>query len=291
MKRLILYLLQLTAIFTCAHSQLLWKVTGNGAKDASYLFGTHHIAPASIIDSVAGFHDALGSVDMVYGEIVISEMEKQESQLKIMRYMMAPSDSTLSEILTARQLDSVVTVMNRYMPVQVKARDIDMLKPVSISVQLSALQALKVFHQQGEAPDLVIQKLAKDKGKPVDGLESIDCQCEILFNWPIALQAEELMRSVRQDEQQAQWNIELANLYLSQSLDGMWEMMNRPELAMDETQAERLLYARNKQWVGKISAILPHKSAMFVIGAGHLPGRKGLISLLRQAGYSVDPVM
>ena len=41
-------------LFICvafsANAQLLWKVSGNGLNQPSYIIGTHHLAPFSIMD-------------------------------------------------------------------------------------------------------------------------------------------------------------------------------------------------------------------------------------------------
>ncbi|MBC7872569.1 MAG: TraB/GumN family protein, partial [Ferruginibacter sp.] len=37
-------------------------------------------------------------------------------------------------------------------------------------------------------------------------------------------------------------------------------------------------------------SLLPKKSLLIAVGAGHLPGEKGVISLLRKEGYKVTPV-
>ena len=52
MKRLIGILL-LACITLGAHAQLLWKISGNGLSKPSYLFGTYHLSPLSIKDSIA----------------------------------------------------------------------------------------------------------------------------------------------------------------------------------------------------------------------------------------------
>ena len=46
-------------------AQRLWKISGNGLEKPSYIFGTHHLAPASIADSTAGFSEALDAVERV----------------------------------------------------------------------------------------------------------------------------------------------------------------------------------------------------------------------------------
>ena len=67
----------LLSIAVCSfaiNAQLLWKVSGNGLEKPSFLFGTHHVAPASMIDSIAGFDEAINTCDVVYGEVVKSDL-------------------------------------------------------------------------------------------------------------------------------------------------------------------------------------------------------------------------
>jgi hypothetical protein len=35
---------------------------------------------------------------------------------------------------------------------------------------------------------------------------------------------------------------------------------------------------------------MPGNSLVIAVGAGHLPGKKGVLNLLREAGYKVEPV-
>lgn len=50
----ILGILLFIGIALNANAQLLWKISGNGQEKASYILGTHHLAPLSIKDSIAG---------------------------------------------------------------------------------------------------------------------------------------------------------------------------------------------------------------------------------------------
>lgn len=60
-------------LFICvafsANAQLLWKVSGNGLNQPSYIIGTHHLAPFSIMDSIAGLQKAMKETQQVYGEL------------------------------------------------------------------------------------------------------------------------------------------------------------------------------------------------------------------------------
>ena len=51
-----------------------------------------------------------------------------------------------------------------------------------------------------------------------------------------------------------------------------------------------LLYDRNANWAKKLQDIMTDHPVVVAVGAGHLPGEKGVINLLRQLGYTVEPV-
>ena len=46
-----------------ANAQLLWKISGNGLTQPSYVMGTHHLAALSIKDSIQGLQAALVRIE------------------------------------------------------------------------------------------------------------------------------------------------------------------------------------------------------------------------------------
>ena len=97
-------------IFICvafsANAQLLWKVSGNGMEQPSYIIGTHHLAPFSIMDSITGLKKALNETQQVYGEIKMSEMQSPATMQKMQQAMMIANDSTLSSLLSPEDFAS-----------------------------------------------------------------------------------------------------------------------------------------------------------------------------------------
>ena len=69
-------------------AQLLWKISGNGLEQPSYLMGTHHLAPLSITDSIAGFKEAFTASQQVIGELVMSEVQTPEVMQIMQQAMM-----------------------------------------------------------------------------------------------------------------------------------------------------------------------------------------------------------
>lgn len=292
MKKTIFSLLLLIATTVSVNAQLLWKISGNGLEKSSYLFGTHHIAPVSVIDSVAGLTDAIASVDKIYGEMVMSEANSPQSQQIMMGYAMAPQDSLLTQVLTPAQVDSLDTMLKRYMGPMVSANQFAQLKPTMLSTLLALMQSQAIFPNFNPQQQLdgEIQKRGAALGKEIGGFETIQDQCNALFGSSIIEQAESLMDMVRNDDKAGEMAKKLAKAYLSGDLDAMLALMEDPANGASEEWSERMINSRNANWMRVMAGLLPSASVLVAVGAGHLPGEKGLISLLRKNGYSVDPV-
>lgn len=50
------------------------------------------------------------------------------------------------------------------------------------------------------------------------------------------------------------------------------------------------LFDRNKKWMEHIPKLILEKASLIAVGAAHLPGKDGLINLLRLQGFTVEPV-
>lgn len=292
MKKTIFSLLLLIVTAVSVNAQLLWKISGNGLEKPSYLFGTHHIAPVSVIDSVPGMSEAISGVDKIYGEMIMSEATTPQSQQVMMSYAMAPQDSLLTSVLAPAQLDSLNTMLKRYMGPMGSANQFAQLKPAMLSTLLALMQSQTIFPNFNPQQQLdgEIQKRGAAIGKEIGGFETIQDQCNALFGSSIIEQAESLMDMVRHDDQSAGMAKKLAQAYLSGDLNAMLALMEDPANGASEEWTERMINRRNANWMRVMAGLLPTASVLIAVGAGHLPGDEGLISLLRKNGYSVDPV-
>lgn len=275
-----------------ANSQLLWKVSGKDAKGDSYIFGTHHIAPVSLLDKIPGFNDALAGVDEVYGEIDMSEMTSPSAQQVIMAATMAPADSTITAVLGKAQIDSINAILGQYTGGMLTVEQLAMFKPRMIDTQLALLQTMKAFPEYNgqEQLDNTIQVKARELGKGVKGFETMKQQFDMLMGGSIAEQAADLMESVRKDSEAGEKAHKLADAYMSADIKAIEDMFLDPELGMDDKTRKRMIDDRNADWLSQLATILPGKSVFIAVGAGHLVGENGLIKQLQAAGYTVTPV-
>ena len=82
---------------------------------------------------------------------------------------------------------------------------------------------------------------------------------------------------------------EMFDAYKKQDLEKLEKMMVETDMGMAGF-TDILLYHRNQNWVKKLKTLMADKALVIAVGAGHLPGDKGVISLLRKEGYKVTPV-
>lgn len=286
MKKALIIFAFLAGAFS-SNAQLLWKVSGNGLQKPSYLFGTHHIADQTICDGIKGFNDAYNSVEHLYGEVDTDKMNGIATQLKVMTRMKLPKGQTLSSLYTEEQIKVIDAFVTEVMGVG--AKSFDSYKPVMLSSSLQVFIAMKLFpeYDAAKAIDSHMQTRAKKDKKVVKGLETIDFQLNLLYDEPIEKQAADLLEMAENAKESEEAIIKLTELYRQQDLKGLWNLM------MEDTEPEEmedLLFKRNRNWVEQMKEIMPSASAMFVVGAGHLPGEQGVIRLLEKEGYKLEPV-
>ncbi len=82
---------------------------------------------------------------------------------------------------------------------------------------------------------------------------------------------------------------EMMKAYKSQDLKKLEDLMMKTDMGIGNF-TEVLLYNRNRNWVAKLKDLMPGKTLLVAVGAGHLPGDQGVINLLRKAGYTVTPI-
>ena len=296
MKKLA-FIATLVALFTfSANAQLLWEVSGNGLAKPSYLFGTCHIATVKMTDSITGFNDALNACDAVYGEIEKADIAN--AQQAMMAAIMAPADSTLSKVIDPASLAKADSLFRAATQGMVSISQLETLKPAYVSTQLAMIMLMESFpgFNPMEQIDFAIQGKATQLGKELGGFETTQFQLNILYGKPIKEQAESLTRTLAKLDSAKQAGIELANAYKEQDLNGVYEAIMKEQRESDEPEwkkqrnIDELIYNRNAVWAKKLQELMPAKSILVVVGAGHLPGEKGLIDLLQKAGYSVQPV-
>lgn len=290
------------AVMTVAgmQAQLLYKISGNGLTKPSYIIGTYHLAPVSFADSIPGLKEAMAATEQVYGELDMTDLTSAENLQKMQTAMMLPEGTTLSKLLTAEEMARLNVVLKELMGVDMSnpmvAQQLDGLSPQALQTQLSLLIYMKKhdgFNPQATF-DGYFQQVAQQQGKGVGGLETVDFQVGVLFHGQSLERQKELLMCLVDNKEHTELMAEqLVEAFFKQDLVGVKAVMDEKEQTKcDSTPEEEdaLIYNRNANWAKLMPRIMADKATFFAVGAGHLPGEKGVLQLLQSAGYTVEGV-
>jgi uncharacterized protein len=264
---------------------LLWKVSGKNLSKPTYIFGTMHMICASDIELSDSLKKAIRNSDKVYLEL---DMDNIWEMFGAMMHMNMKGDTTLSDLLSD----------DDYKKVKGFFKEHSSMIPFAMMEKFKPMLVQSLIMEQAAPCDnmVVMEKLVMDEaGKSnvdVKGLETFDYQLGIFDRIPYKLQAQQLVQMINQADSGKGSDVDeikiLTDAYRKQELNKMDELTKE-----DPTIggfADILLYDRNANWVKKLRQLMPDNSLVIAVGAGHLPGNMGVLNLLRQAGYKVEPV-
>jgi len=142
--------------------------------------------------------------------------------------------------------------------------------------------------------DGYFQQVAQQQGKGVGGLETVDFQVGVLFHGQSLERQKELLMCLVDNKEHTELMAEqLVEAFFKQDLVGVKAVMDEKEQTKcDSTPEEEdaLIYNRNANWAKLMPQIMADKATFFAVGAGHLPGEKGVLQLLKNAGYMIEGV-
>lgn len=264
---------------------LLWQISGNGLQRPSYLFGTIHLicsGDAVLSDSLK---NAIQRSDAVYFEV---DMDNLFEMLGVVRKMKMRDDTTLADLLDKEDYERV----KKYFEGKGTLLPFSILETYKPLLAASMLMETGTECESPSAMEEVIMKEAKSYSKKVRGLETMSYQMSIFDTIPYKMQAMQLVKYVNDADKGQTDNSEydrLMQAYKEQDLTKLEELTKSTDMGIANF-TDILLYNRNQNWVEKLKSILPDRSVVIAVGAGHLPGERGVINLLRKAGYIVKPI-
>ena len=262
---------------------LLWRISGKNITKPSYLFGTMHLLCADDIQLSDSLTRAIENADNVYLEL---DMDNLFEMMSAMTKMKMRNDTTLADLLTEDEYEKVkgfFKANSGLIPFSV----LETFKPLLAASMIMEQQAGKCDNMI--SMEQLIMQESKKSGVKIKGMETMEYQMSIFDSIPYGLQAKQLVKMIKEGKEDDSEMKKVTDAYRNQQLDRMEEMTKKEDLGL-ENFTDLLLYNRNANWAKKLEGLLSNKSLVIAVGAGHLPGERGVINLLRKAGYKVEPV-
>ena len=267
-----------------AHS-LFWQISGNGLTNASYLYGTMHINDQRVFDFKP---DVLRHFDAANALVLELNMDSI-NPLTVMNLMVMDSSITLSELLPEEDFSYVVNFIEDSLSLPIEF--VEQLQPMFIS---SFVSERSNKSDVKDALDVFFFKRGKLQDKNIVGLEKVQEQIDAFNSIPYEEQAKGLLELIKEEQSAQKANNsteELIQHYLDGNLDSLIIIATDLQESKFTNQSfeQIFLIDRNKIMTNRIVPIIKDQSAFIAIGAAHLPGKEGVIQLLREKGYTVEP--
>jgi uncharacterized protein YbaP (TraB family) len=261
---------------------LLWQISGKGLKSPSYLFGTMHILCADDARLSENMKNIIRDARQIYFEIDMDNMQELMGALKFIRMN---DGEKISDLLTPEEYERVKVYFDKNKS-QIPFSMMNRFKPYFVSSMIGE-QLMSCEEKNGM--EAIIMKESKQYSKEIRGLETTEFQASIFDSIPYQKQARDLVNYIDSIDHYRETTMQMVDVYLKQDLDKLDELMQESDIGMQQYM-DLMLYGRNRRWVKQMPAILSGGPVLFAVGAGHLPGKEGVISLLKKAGYKVTPL-
>ena len=261
---------------------LLWEITGNGLHKPSYLFGTMHVSSKMVFHLSDSFYNAIKSVDEValeqnplYWQRDMMQIDKE--QQKITSYMRNGANNYLNE--KSFQLENYEDA--------IRAALTD--EPQVVNSLLYRNYDAQEDYEENTYLDLYIYQTGRKLGKKAAGVEDYLQTERIVFEaYQDALKDKNKKERSTGGESMYEIEKKIQTAYRDGDLD-MLDSLEKYEYS-SAAFVEKFLYKRNEIQAHSIDTILKHNSLFAGVGAAHLPGKRGVIELLRAKGYHLRPV-
>jgi len=259
---------------------LFWEISGNGLKQSSYLFGTIHMIGKDDFFLPKVVEEKFESCQILALEIDLdmTMAEKIDLALKTM----LPDAKTIADYIDSSQYQELRSYMINDVGIKEKKTDKYMrLKPFFLSsvILTEQLDDIKSYEEE-------LMAMAKKNKMSTMGLESIEYQFDIVDKVSIEDQLTLLMEGTKEQEDGKDQFAQMVDLYKNQQLNTLYELTISESTGIDNFKTD-FLDTRNSNWVPIIEESIKDSSVFIAVGAGHLAGETGVISLLQAHGYTV----
>lgn len=258
---------------------LLWKISHPDLEQTSYLMGTIHTSDEKVFELFNTYKDET----FENCELIALEIELDTNPFQaLMSFMVTDADYKIENFLSPSEKEKLSNWLKKEHGM--KLAHFERIKPIFFYFLVNDFGPAsnnKMFLDQ------YIFELAKEKEKKIMGLESISDQINAFDNIPYEDQFDLLLSSLDQNKKGDKTYQKLVKTYERQKISKMKKLLFKEMPASFRTA---LVDQRNDDMFQTALPYIIEESVFIAIGAGHLPGEKGLIQLLRDKGFQVEPL-
>ena len=270
---------------SAAPSPALWRVR-DGASTV-YLFGSLHILPQNFRWRSPEIDSAIAASDIFVFEVPVDDEAIARQKEFIVKNGLLPSGASLRKVLNRIEFDTYSRIL---LGAGLKPEHFTRYRPwlAAVIVGLAYVHRRDITDLTGVDDEIIEQ--AQNDGKELRYLEKIEDQMKLLVMGDDVAQIKALKRQLVSLPKSVSRTEELVHTWAEGDADRFTALMEQNFTGHVEAQ-DLLISNRNRNWVPAVTDLLASgRTAMVTVGAAHIGGSKGLISLVCGAGYKVERV-
>ncbi len=259
----------------------IWTVERDGR--TNWLVGSLHVLTKDAYPLPAAMEQAFTRATTLMEEIDIDDSMSPELLAAVMSKGMLANGETLQSLLPRPAYEQLSKRLSGLgMPIEM----MQTMRPWLVDVTIGQLELQKAGFDPELGIDVHYRRKADARKLTLQTLETAAEQIDFLAGLPLDVQVAQLQHTLEDGE---------AELKEVKAIAAAWRAGDGPAIerllvtGMKESPAyyQSLLVDRNRRWIPRIEACFATGSCFVVVGAAHMLGGDGLVTLLRQKGYRV----
>ena len=277
------YFLLVSIIFTCCccfaqngSNALLWRISGKGLNEQSYLFGTIHLAQKKFVVYSDSVYAAIQNTNILYNELDMLDLFYFRDTA--LQNFFSEKGKYFLEIQGSDKWKRLIDRINQKYDARLSYDKLEDFVSFGQKLQNSLYQPEKGV----QAPDLMLAQHAASLGKETAGLETYLLQFSMIYE---ILDARLEDTTMDMGDEAASVD-QMKRFYVVEQLDSITKIVEN----INPGYREIVFDKRNRTMADSIEKHSIAGPCFFAIGCGHLGGSAGVIELLRKKGFILTPV-
>ncbi|MEM6724947.1 MAG: TraB/GumN family protein [Bacteroidota bacterium] len=260
-----------------AQESLLWEVQSPDGR-LNYLYGTIHLQDDRVFIFANEVLKRIDGVEVLACEVHLDHMDPIRWQATFH----LPADLSLEALIGRKYFKRLVRFSDRYL--KLPALHLDRLSPFFV---MNVMSQAYFQSDQKVNLDTYLFDYARQMGKTLVGLEPFEEQLSYVARISMVEQVRSLKRALAQENKLKKQHEQALCYYQEQQLNALYKQ-SRKSLGK---WRKMMINERNQKMVVPLRELCTEQTELAAVGAAHLPGKYGMIRLLKKEGFNVRPII
>lgn len=260
---------------------LLWEITSPKTKQKSYLFGTIHLIEKEFFKFPQSLKEKIKNASTILFET------PYPTNTDLKKLITLPQNQQCLDMFDVEEKNKIYTWALKYLKLTPEEFESNYtnFKPFVLAQTITQ----QAFLDNTISYEQEIYKIIKSSGIQIQGLETMEDQIKLLEEIPEDIQKKQILTAIDSFDVNRQLLKEMQLAYKRQDLNSIYDWIIK-ESSITNYSINKFLEERNEKWLPFIKNNVDNSSCFIAVGAGHLPGKKGLIQLLKNQGYKIKSI-